>query len=264
MGPFVMAVTVVPYEAFDTFVLCLIKSVDGADAEDIRDFVEHLELSVRALSGKVQLVSVDSREWLVFDGEEHLVAPDHLSEAYFGFDCLLVCAFGSIDAVHRWWSSDEVFEVLKHRSAIEKLGIHAIDGNLPGFDVTNLEKFNYGDKFMLLELMGMQNFKPMHAYLSEFKRFVDQSQAAKKKTESKLVFADSVLAALMNEIPLDLTLGTFWRLRDDAIAFHNQEAYQQRLKPLRQEFSRSVVMLVPIFEVRRLHASKSGQKALNR
>jgi uncharacterized protein (DUF1330 family) len=259
----------------------MIKSGDDKRSE-ARIFTEKLVQTVRAVGGKVQVKCLKPNHWEVLDGNEHYVSPNHLSPAAFDYDCLLVFAFDSEEALHTWWGSEALFEVLKTRAddekevaserrwgqpsgppllsaagagfdppktkdcrAVQKLGIFVLEGLQAAFDILDQEKFQFGEKFMLVEFMNMQAFKPVQQYVDNFKR-VSKRAVSEVGVSCNPIVAEGVRNMLMNEFPLDYVVATTWRLRSDAKYWYDSELYQKSLRPMRSGYTRSLAMLVPI------------------
>eukprot|EP00415_Alexandrium_ostenfeldii_P001394 UN1394 len=179
------------------------------------------------------------------DGQDHFVEPNHLHPAAFDFNCFIVCGFQTLDEVHLWWNSDEMFEIVKDRDAIEKMGIFEIQGLRPSIDVDDRSRFTIGDRFIMLELMKSEAFKPMQDYVDSYQRVTERFNYTKN-----LLFAEGVSGVLMNEYPLDSACSSGWRSKADARNWYDTDRYQRELMPLRKEYARCLTLLVPIFEDR--------------
>merc|ERR1711972_262883 len=101
------------------------------------------------------------QSWDIIDGGDHFVEPNHLSPAIFDFNSVMIIAFHSVDELHKWRDSDSVFELLKFRQAIEKMGIFVLEGLAESWDISDSKKLAFGDKLCLLEFHKLLSFKPM-------------------------------------------------------------------------------------------------------
>jgi len=232
----------------DVFVVCMMKTCEDC-LREAQVFVKEFEGIIREKSGKVQMRSDYPKEWLVIDGKDNLKAPNHLNPACFDCDVLLVAAFPSSEALHTWWASNEVFALVKSRTSIAKMGIFAVDGLQQAYDVADRNKITFGDKFILLELIKMQAFKPVQHYVDCYKRYSEKA-SHEIGVECNLLFAEGVSGTLMSEFPLEAVCASAWRVRQDAHFWYDSDLYQKQLLPLRSEYSMSLCMIVPIFEDR--------------
>lgn len=243
-------------EQADTFVVCMCKSAEGKKDEAL-DWLDKLVVTIRKCGGKIQLRCHTPKDWEIFDGKENFVSPNHLNPAVFEFDCFLLIAFAPFaedqaeqnpfepmeTPAHAWWKSDEVFELLKTRQDVEKIGIYAINGMQQGVDMGANAAFNFGEKLMLFELLIMHSFPPVQRYIDGYKRYSELKDAG---VDVKMVIADGVVNTYMKEIQLDAVCASSWRMKSDVTFFYECETYQKRLMPLRKDYSRSLVILLPI------------------
>eukprot|EP00927_Polykrikos_kofoidii_P067203 TRINITY_DN62716_c0_g1_i1.p1 TRINITY_DN62716_c0_g1~~TRINITY_DN62716_c0_g1_i1.p1 ORF type:complete len:276 (-),score=53.92 TRINITY_DN62716_c0_g1_i1:122-949(-) len=230
----------------DVFLVCVTRKHENCD-EAARLFVKGMQQTIRTRGGKVQVSSGDPKNWVFLDGKDNFKEPNHLNPAIFNFDSIVMFAFSSTEELGAWWSSDEVFELMKHREAIEKIGLFAVDGLQPGYDVQDRSLLFSGEKFVLLEFMKLDAFKPVQHYVDCYKRCAERSNQ-EVGIECNLLYAESVSATFMGEFPLDAVCASTWRMRSDAHYFYDSNAYQETLAPLRHEYSKSVALICPIHE----------------
>lgn len=243
-------------EQGDTFLVCMFKSVEGKKDETL-DWVDQLVLSIRKAGGKIHVHCHTPKDWEIFEGKDNFVPPNHLNPAVFDFDCFLLVAFDPVAEdqaerkpsehmeapAHTWWKSDEVFELLKRRQNVEKIGIYGVEGMQKGVDVGANAAFNFGEKLMLFEFMIMHSFPPIQRYIDGYKR----SSACKDAgVDVRMILADGVYNTYMKEIQLDAVCASSWRMKSDVTFFYESEKYQKQLMPLRGDYSRSLVILLPI------------------
>lgn len=244
----------------EIFVITLLKTAEGKSQEAVK-FLDDLVASVRAVGGKVQARAQKPSMWDVLDGGEHFVAPNHLSPACFDFDCILVSAFPTTEEVHAWWDSDRTFAALAGRSAVEKLGVYIVEGLASAFDIQDREKFQFGEKFLIIEFIAMLSFKPVQRYVDNYKRYSHRA-INEAGVDCNTIFAEGVSGMLMNEFPLDACVASPWRLKTDAHYWYESDIYQKMLMPIRKEFSRSLALLIPINDDPPSLVSKGGSAAL--
>eukprot|EP00929_Paragymnodinium_shiwhaense_P073921 TRINITY_DN37787_c0_g2_i4.p1 TRINITY_DN37787_c0_g2~~TRINITY_DN37787_c0_g2_i4.p1 ORF type:complete len:163 (+),score=44.37 TRINITY_DN37787_c0_g2_i4:62-490(+) len=101
------------------FVVCLTKKVKDKD-EEAEVFLQKLENTVRVWGGKMQSRTNNKEHWHIVDGKDNFKAPNHLSPAIFDFDSILIPVFSGPEELMTWWSSDEVFELLKEKLCPER------------------------------------------------------------------------------------------------------------------------------------------------
>merc|ERR1719401_806048 len=181
------------------------------------------------------------------DGREHNVEPNHLNPAVFDCNAVVILGFKSSSDVHGWWNSDEVFEILKWRSCMEKIGLFLIDGLQESCDFTDRQRAAFGDRIMLLELIKMESFKPMQQYVDSYKRFAEAA-GTDLGQKCNLYFAEGVSGVLMNEFPLEAACASSWRSKAEVNVWYDSEMYQNLLLPQRSQFSRCFAVVLPIFE----------------
>lgn len=244
----------------DLFVVCLFKC-NETDPHSGLAFIDDLEETVAKCDGKVQLRTDMPKDWEIFDGKDNFREPNHLNPAIFHFQSIMIAGFSSTKDVVAWWNSDIVFELLKYRTAVEKMGVFTIEGLRQSYDVTDDRKAAFGERLALLEFMNMQSFKPVQQYVDNYRLFAERS-LTELGMDCNLFFADGVSGVLMNEFPLDAVCGSSWRMKTDAQFFYDSDSYQRQLMYLRREYSRSVVMLVPMIDERQstLHRQRQARK----
>jgi len=158
----------------DTFAICMLKRRPDCAEEGI-SFLDGLSESVRACGGNVQLRSNRPDTWEIVDGKNHFREPNHLNPAIFDFDAIVLAGFHSTEDLHTWWNSDQVFNLLKKRHPIEKMGIFVVDGLRTSFDVRERNKLGAGDKLVLFEFAKMLAFQPMQLYVDNYKRVAERA-----------------------------------------------------------------------------------------
>ncbi|CAE7503282.1 unnamed protein product [Symbiodinium natans] len=183
------------------------------------------------------------------DGKDHNVEPNHLNPAVFDFETVLVASFKDLEAVHSWWSSDQVFELMKQRGPLTKMGLHTVDGLAQGFEGTK-KRAAMGDKLMLLEIAKIDSFKPIQRYVDMYKRLA--AKAHKDiGTACNLLFAEGISGVLLNEFPVQAICASCWRTRSDLLSWYEAPNYQQDLMPLRYDFAKCFAVAVPMYEDRK-------------
>jgi len=239
----------VPDGEADQFVVMLFKrcEADAPTRIEAIQFIENIQQTVHAHGGKIQVRTQRPLEWEVFDGRDNFVEPNHLNPAIFDFNAMVVAGFRSTDDVHVWWSSDEIFQLLKYRSCIEKLGIFVVEGLQACFDVNSQTKVAFGERLILMEFMSMQAFKPTQQYVDAYRLFSEKA-ITEIGMDCNLIFAESVGGVLMNEFPLDAVCASSWRLKSDAHFFYDSDIYQHKLMALRKDFTRSCVICMPMID----------------
>jgi len=225
-------------------VICTLQIKEGM-ALEARAFIDSLVDTVRVIGGKVQLRSERIEDWEIYDGRDNVISPNHLNPANFDFNAVIIAGFRSMELIHSWWQSDRVFETLRQRSAIAKIGLHIVEGLRPAFDVLSEERLSFGEKFLLLEVISMESFGPTQRYLDLYKRFSEKA-ILEIGMDCNLLFAESVQGILMNEFPVDALCASAWRLKTDPKLWYESASYTQQLHPWRREYSRSCCVLLPI------------------
>jgi len=229
----------------DVFLVCIFK-MGEANQEEAAKFLEDFVATMRLRGGKVQLRSRRPQLWNVVEGLDHHVEPNHLNPATFDFNAIVIAGFTSTMDVHAWWNSNEVFELLKWRSSMEKIGIFTFDGIGPACDFTDRQRMTFGNKTLFVELLQMQSFKPMQQYVDDYKRFAGVGSTDVAKAKVHLLFAEGASGVLMNEYPLDLACASTWKNKLEAQGWYDSGTYQNSLLPLRAQYSRSLVMILPV------------------
>mmetsp|Transcript_19762 Transcript_19762/g.44388 ORF Transcript_19762/g.44388 Transcript_19762/m.44388 type:complete len:311 (+) Transcript_19762:140-1072(+) len=235
-------------------VICLMRRRKEEPAA-FASFVKNLEHTVRNNGGKIQVKHKDPEGWDVHDGIQNLKPENHLSQPCFECDCIVVAVFRNDDDVHAWFSCDDMFHLLSERTKpLEKLSIHAVPGLLPGFDLLDQDKVNFGEKFILLELIRFHSSKDMQRYVMDFRRFADEETLAASRAlqdgvaiaDVKVLFADHISSTYMHEIRLDIATATMWRRKEDAGLFYESDHYQNVLRATREKYSECLTMLLPL------------------
>ncbi|CAE8675651.1 unnamed protein product, partial [Polarella glacialis] len=227
------------------FVILVFKKRED-DTAAATQIINCLEDEIRAHGGKIQLRNDRPEQWEILDGQDNYLEPNHLNPAIFDFDTIMLAAFQSSEYVQTWWNSDAVFNLLKYRVSVEKMGIFTVDGLIPAFDVQFKSKMAFGDKLMFLEFLKLKAFKPMQQYVDNYKRFA--SQAVKDiGTACHLLFAEGISGVLMNDFPIEAACASSWRTRQDAHMWYESNTYQEKLMPDRSNYARCFTLVVPIF-----------------
>jgi len=249
----------------DQFVVCLFKRNEKLhDAAHM--FVNNLERTVRDSGGHIQIRTDKPKDWEIFDGKDNFTEPNHLNPAIFDFNCIMVAGFHTTHDVHSWWNSDPMFEILKYRSSVEKMGVYVLEGLQQSYDVSDHSKVAFGERLVLMEFINMMSFKPVQQYVDNYRLFADRS-LTEIGMDCNLLFAEGVSGVLMNEFPLDAAIASFWRMKSDAQFFYDSDSYQRQLMSLRRDYSRSFVLVVPMFDEKaawECAQEKKRQLAINR
>jgi len=232
----------------DNFVVCLFKR-NEKNHDAAHDFINGVEATVRASGGNIQIRTDKPKDWEIFDGKDNFTEPNHLNPAIFDFNCILVAGFRTTHDVHEWWNSDPMFERLKYRSPVEKMGVYVIEGLQQSYDISDHSKVAFGERLVLMEFINMQCFKPVQQYVDNYRLFAERS-LTEIGMDCNLLFAEGVSGVLMNEFPLDAALASFWRMKSDAQFFYDSDSYQRHLLSLRKDYSRSFALVVPMFDER--------------
>jgi len=247
-----------------TFLVCLFKRKENMKLESMK-FFDHFARTVRNRGGVIQLRSDKPQFWHIFDGKDNMVEPNHLNPAIFDFNCIVLAAFPSSEEVHTWWNSDEVFEWLKWREPVEKIGIFPVDGLQQGTDVKDQQRLSFGDRMMLFELLKMQKFKPIQQYVDDYKRFAETA-AKDIGMNCHLLFAEGLSSVLMNEFPLDAACASSWRSKEEAHVWYDSDHYHMSLMPSKTHYAKALTIVVPIFEekLENLQQTKAGLNVMTR
>lgn len=232
----------------DHFVVCIFKR-NEKEPEAYHNYLNEVQKSIRGSGGNIQIRTDKPKEWEIFDGKDNFAEPNHLNPAIFDFSCIMVGAFRNTHDVCAWWNSDPVFELLKYRTPVEKMGVYVIEGVQKSYDMSDHSKVSFGERLVLMEFINMQSFKPVQQYVDNYRMFAERS-LQEIGMDCNLFFAEGVGGVLMNEFPLDAAVASFWRMRSDAQFFYDSESYQRQLLPLRQDFSKSLAMIIPMFDER--------------
>lgn len=249
----------------DYFVVCLFKRNEKV-RDAAHDLINRVEAIVRDCGGNIQIRTDKPKDWEIFDGKDEFQEPNHLNPAIFDFNCILVAGFRNTHDVHAWWNSDPMFEILKYRAPLEKMGVYVVEGLQQSYDVSDHAKVAFGERLVLMEFINMRSFKPVQQYVDNYRLFADRS-LTEIGMDCNLCFAESVSGVLMNEFPLDATLASFWRMKSDAQFFYDSDSYQRHLLSLRKDYSRSFALVVPMFDERaawEVAQEKKRQLALNK
>lgn len=226
------------------FLVCLFRIHDHRRQEGLA-WINQMMETIRRRRGFVQLRADKPTLWGVHDGKEHHVEPHHLAPAVFDFTTILLAGFNTNAEVQMWWSSDEVFHVLKSRDCIEKIGIFPVDGLAKGSDMLGMRGF--GDRYVLFEFLKMLKFAPVQHYVDEYKRFAASCQKD-LGVRCNLLLSEGIGGVLMNEFPLDAVCASTWRSNTESNIWLESDNYTLVLLPTRREFANAFVVLVPIFE----------------
>eukprot|EP00425_Heterocapsa_triquetra_P030804 CAMPEP_0195116494 /NCGR_PEP_ID=MMETSP0448-20130528/112060_1 /TAXON_ID=66468 /ORGANISM="Heterocapsa triquestra, Strain CCMP 448" /LENGTH=263 /DNA_ID=CAMNT_0040153657 /DNA_START=25 /DNA_END=816 /DNA_ORIENTATION=- len=244
----------------DMFVVCMFRRAEGSGLAGLH-FTSEFESTIRENGGNVQLRTDKPQNWDIIDGQDHHIEPNHLNPAIFDFNSLVLAGFNTAEQMHTWWNSDKMFELLKYRGDIEKMGIFTCDGLQQSFDSADRQKMNFGDRIMLFEFVKLLAFKPMQNYVDAYKR-ASETAVNDIGAECNLFFAESISGVLMNEFPLEAACASSWRGKAEARLWCDADKYQDELYPLRKQYSNSLALLVPIYEERLEDLQK--QKAAKR
>jgi hypothetical protein len=248
----------------DVYVVCLVSRREGEDKQAgikwVGDFVE----TVRAVNGKIQLLSSKPESWEVWEGKDHLVEPNHLNPAVFGFNTIAVAAFPDEEVIHAWWGSDMVFKMMQCRTPIDTLGVFVFDGLAKATDITDAGRIAFGDKYVLFEFHKMLCFKPVQQYCDNFRRYCEV-------TRVQPILSDSVKNTLVNEFPLDAVCATAWKQTLEAKLWRDSDIFKGTMVPSREQHSLCLGVLVPMYEAsladihkaRKLFALKDTMKAMS-
>lgn len=236
-----------PIDTYQTYVLWLVTSDRGpvpvADAvldpkheKEAQTFIDQVEKSCNEFGGGLLVHTSDQSKWYIIDGHDKLYPPDHLTQARFPFDRVLLWAFPSQEATQQWWTSDSMFHLLMRRQVFSKIGIYMFDG---------LRSVDLSDKWLYLEVLGMNHFVKAQHYLDLYKRYFAKS-ILEIGIESHLLFAETPTEIFMSEYAdLDAVVASTWRLKTDPTFWYSCMSYQTYLKSLREENSTSLVLAVP-------------------
>eukprot|EP00928_Gymnodinium_smaydae_P073814 TRINITY_DN56948_c0_g1_i1.p1 TRINITY_DN56948_c0_g1~~TRINITY_DN56948_c0_g1_i1.p1 ORF type:complete len:275 (-),score=48.93 TRINITY_DN56948_c0_g1_i1:287-1111(-) len=251
-----------PLATPDFFVLCLFKC--RADcAEKAGDIIRSLESSIRDKGGTIQMRCDEPKNWHIVDGKDNFKEANHLSPAVFDVEAIVMGAFSTTELIHAWWTSEEVFEIMKWREPVEKMGVYVFDGLQTARDVTETTSLYCSDRFILLELLKMHAFKPVQHYVDCYKRFAERSMQ-EVGVECNLLFAEGVRAVLMDEFSLEAACASAWPMRQDMNVFYDSNVYQQELMPMRCDYATCLTMLVPINEDSRSQRASKAAGSTNR
>lgn len=248
------------------FVICLFKKNEKLPFKEPLHFINAVEATVRDCGGNIQIRTERPKEWEIFDGKDNFTEPNHLNPAIFDFNSILVAGFRNTHDVYAWWNGDVMFQLLKYRTAVEKMGVYVVEGLQPSYDIAdkNHNKVAFGERLVLVEFMNMQCFKPVQQYVDNYRLFAERS-LTEIGMDCNLLFAEGISGVLMNEFPLDAAVASLWRMKSDGQFFYDSDSYQRTLMVLRKEYSRSFALMIPIFDERapwEVAAEKKKQLAL--
>lgn len=238
-----------PDAEVDIFGLCLFKRSAEVDRRAQLEYINTFEKSVRSYGGNIQLRSDYPQSWDIIDGKDQHVEPNHLNPAIFDVNSVMIIAFPSRDEMTMWWDSDLVFELLKFRQPIEKMGIFIFEGLAQSWDIGDSRKVAFGDKICLLEFHKMLSFKHMQQYVDDYKRFAERAPK-EIGMPCNLLFSEGVSGVLANEFPLEAACASTWRIKTDVHLWYDTEMYQESLYPVRNEFARTLTLMLPLHEER--------------
>eukprot|EP00933_Yihiella_yeosuensis_P038416 TRINITY_DN3234_c0_g5_i1.p1 TRINITY_DN3234_c0_g5~~TRINITY_DN3234_c0_g5_i1.p1 ORF type:complete len:284 (-),score=50.48 TRINITY_DN3234_c0_g5_i1:226-1077(-) len=240
-----------PYdEEADQFLLCVFKKNTECDdwAAPIK-YITKMEGSMKKYGATIQLRSDRPENWEILDGQDNYVEPNHLNPAIFDFDSILLAGFKTTQDVYTWWTSEEVFELMKWREPLDKLGVFVIEGMTKAVDPFSKQTGVFGDKHMYFELMKQQSFQPMQYYCDNYKRLIYQGMK-EMGVVSTICFAEGVGGVLMSDFPIEAACASAWKTKADIHGWFESNIYQKNLYGTRMEYSKSVTMIVPLMEDR--------------
>lgn len=243
----------------DKFVVCIFRFSDPRGAEATA-FLETLEKCIAQNEGKVVLRSQAWEEWQVYDGGNNFIAPNHLNPAIFDFNTIMLVGFESFNAVQSWWKSEEMFSCLMRRSAAEKIGIYSFEG-LRELQ-TNNERFSFSEKFVYMEFISIQNFRPCQRFLDLYKRFSEKA-ILEIGMDCNLLFSDTAHDVFMSEFPLHAMCASGWRLKTDPHFWYDSSSYKQQLLSWREENSVSFAAVIPAVDPKALGDRTGANAFLN-
>lgn len=241
----------------DKFVVCIFRFSDPKSSES-REFTDKLEACVTQHDGKVVLRSLYSEDWQLYDGKNNFIAPNHLNPAIFDFNCILLLGFESFNAVQGWWKSEEMFSCLMRRTCAEKIGIYSFDG-LRELQ-KNEERFAFSEKYVYMEFLSIQNFRPCQRFLDLYKRFSEKA-ILEIGMDCNLLFSDTAHDVFMSEFPLHAMCASGWRLKTDPHFWYDSSSYKQQLQQWREENSVSFAAVIPVADPKAEQEKASGANA---
>lgn len=246
----------------DKFVVCIFRFEEpqGPDAEE---FLQTLEATIDQNEGKVVLRSQCPEEWQVYDGKKNLIAQNHLNPAIFDFNAIVVLGFESFNAVQSWWKSEEMFTCLMRRGPAEKIGIYSFDG-LRELQ-TDTKRFDFSEKFVFMEFISIQNFRPCQRFLDLYKRFSEKA-ILEIGMDCHLLFSDTAHDTFMSEFPLQAMCASAWRLKTDPHFWYDSASYRLQLADWREQNSVSFAAVIPVVDQKkqgRLENGAGGNVFLN-
>lgn len=235
-------------EQGDQFMVCLFRR-NEKDDEGCFGFINALEDSVRQFGGRVQMRSDQPQDWDVVDGRDHFIEPNHLNPPIFDFNSVMVCGFpdSATETVNVWWNSDPVFQLMKKRHVIPKMGIFIVPGLIQAVDIFDPKRSAFGDKFVLLELCKMQAFRPMQRFADDYKR-LSEGPCQDVGVDMNLVFSETVTGVLLGEFPLEAIVASSWRMKTDALFWYDSDLYQRQLLTTRKDYSVSLAIVIPLVD----------------
>lgn len=130
---------------------------------------------------------------------------------------------------------------------MEKIGIFIVDGLREAYDVMDHNKLAFGEKLVMMEFVSMHSFRPMQQYVDNYKRFSENSYQ-ECGINCNLLFAESLSGTLMSEFSVDFVCATAWRMKSEAQKWYDSALYQRTLLPIREEYSQTLAVLLPIQE----------------
>jgi len=226
------------------FLVCLLKRKESVKKEAL-NWCSRFQDTIRDMGGTIVIRVDRSHLWDVVDGRDHHIEPDHLHPAIFDMNGIILASFPTHGDVLRWWTSDAMFELIKWRTEIEKIGLFSTD-SLRSFEDSNPERAQacYGDRILLLELMKMYAFKPVQSYVDNYKKCAEQAPN-EIGIRCNLMVSEGITDTFMSEFPLDALCISGWRSKADAGEWCDSPAYTNQLLPDRVHAARCLSMMIP-------------------
>merc|ERR1719487_2384336 len=147
-----------------------------------------------------------------------------------------------------------MFSCLMRRQAAEKIGIYSFDG-LRELTTGDLQRFSFSVKFVYMEFISIQNFRPCQRFLDLYKRFSEKA-ILEIGMDCNLLFSDTAHDVFMSEFPLHAMCASGWRLKTDPHFWYDSSSYKQQLQQWREENSVSFAAVIPVMDHRAAIAEK--------
>lgn len=244
----------------DKFVVCIFRFSDPRSAA-ANAFLEELETCISQNDGKVVLRSQNMDEWQIYDGKDNLIAPNHLSPAIFDVNTIMLLGFESFNAVQAWWKSEEMFGCLMRRAAAEKIGIYSFEG-LRELQTGDTARFAFAEKFVHMEFLSIQDFRPCQRFLDLYKRFSEKA-ILEIGMDCNLLFSDTAHDVFMSEFPLQAMCASGWRLKTDPHFWYESVSYKEQLLGERERNSVSFAAVIPVTDPRPLQGQGGANAFLS-